>query len=93
MALEGNRQLLWGDAPAVVFHGDQAHTTGEQAHRDVGGTRVQRVVEQLAQHRCRAFNHLASGDLADQFIGEFADGSRCERSICHRGILGLWQAR
>ena len=39
------------------------------------GAGVERVVDQLAHHRGRALDHLAGGDLADQFVGQFADGA------------------
>jgi hypothetical protein len=64
-----------GDAHAVVFHADQAHATGKQAQRDLRGTRVEGVVHQFSNHRGGALDHLTSGDLADQFIWEFADGA------------------
>ena len=89
MAFERHRQLFRGNAATVVFDADQPNATGAQAHLDVAGSGIQRVVQQLAQHRCRSLDHLASGDLTDQFIGKLADGARQERGICHSGILGL----
>ena len=38
-----------------------------------GGAGVERVVDQLAHHRGRPLDHLAGGDLADQFVGQVAD--------------------
>ena len=43
--------------------------------RDLRGAGVERVVDQLAHHRGRALDHLAGGDLADQLVGQFADGA------------------
>ena len=87
MALQGHRQLIGGNAHAVVFHADEAHTTGEQSQGDLCGSRVERVVYQFAHNRSRAFDHLASGDLADQFIWEFADGAWGLGSRVHGLIL------
>ena len=37
------------------------------------GARVERVVDQFAHHRSRPLDHFAGGDLADQFLRQFAD--------------------
>ncbi len=47
---------------------------------DLAGAGVERVVDQFAHHRRRPLDHLAGGDLADQFVGQFAD--RPARSEC-----------
>ena len=73
MALERQRELGDRDATAVVFHDDGAHAAGHQLHLDVLRAGVQRVVHQLAHDRSRALDDLASGDLADQLVGQFAD--------------------
>ena len=44
VALHGQRQLLLGNACAVVFYRDQTHATGLQTHGDLRGARIQRVV-------------------------------------------------
>ncbi len=74
VALERQGQLLGRDAAAVVLHHDGAHAAAHELDIDLAGAGVQGVVHQLAHHGGRALHHLASGDLADQFIGEFADG-------------------
>ncbi len=58
---------------AVVFDDDGAHAAASEAHGDLGGTGVERVVDQLAHHRGRALDDLAGGDLAHQFVRQFAD--------------------
>ena len=73
VALERGGHLIGRDAGAIVLHTDQAHAAGRQAQRDLRGPGIQRVVQQLAHHRRRALDHFAGGDLADQFIGQFAD--------------------
>ena len=89
MAFEGHRQLFRGNAATVVFDADQPNPTGAQTHLNLAGTGIECVVQQLAQHRRRSFNDLASSDLTDQFIGKLADGARRGWGICHLGILGL----
>jgi hypothetical protein len=73
VALERCGQLLARNARAVIFHRDQPHAAGQQAQRDLRGTGVQGVVQQLAHHGGRALHHLAGGNLADEFVGQFAD--------------------
>ena len=58
---------------AVVLDRDRAHAAGREAHGDLRGAGVERVVDQLAHHRGRPLDHLAGGDLADQLVGQFAD--------------------
>jgi hypothetical protein len=36
---------------------------------------VEAVLEQLLQHRCRPLDHLAGGDLADEQLGQDANGA------------------
>ena len=94
VAFQGGGQLVRRDAATVVLDGNQAGAATHQAQRDAACARVHGVVHQLAHHRGRALNHLACGDLADQFIGEFADGAaRGSRGLLgsHCLILGLGQ--
>ena len=75
VAFEGDRQLVGRDAHAVVFHRNQPHTACGQAQGDLRRAGIQRVVHQLAHDGGGALDDLASGDLADQLVGEFADGA------------------
>ena len=96
VALERDRQLFAQDARAVVLHRDQAHAAGKEAHRDLGGAGVQRVVDQFAHHRGRPLDDLAGGDLADQFIGQLKDGAAGGRGGdgVHRAILDFsWSCK
>ena len=81
VAFQGGGQLVWRNATAIVFNGDQPGATPHQPQRDAARACVHGVVQQFAHHRGGALHHLASGDLADQFIWEFANGaargSRC----------------
>ena len=90
VASQGQGHVSGFQTRAIVFHADEPHTAFLQTHHHLGGACVQGVVHQFAHHRCGAFNHFASGDLADQFVGEFTDGASCQgREIhaCHsRGV-------
>jgi hypothetical protein len=86
VAPQRDRQFLARDAGAVVLDRDQPHAAGQQAHRDLGGAGVQRVVDQFAHHRRGALHHLAGGDLADQLVGQVADGAAMARM--EHGIHG-----
>jgi hypothetical protein len=90
MARSASGSSSRGMPHAVVLDRDQAHAAGQQPHRDLRGAGVQRVVHQLAHHRGRALHHLAGGDLADQLVGQFADGAarRGAGWPIHRGIYG-----
>ena len=84
MAFEGDSQLVTRNAQAIVLHPDAAHATRQQSHHDLRGLRIHRVVHQLANHACGALNDLSSRDLADQLVGQFADGAASFQSG-HRG--------
>ena len=89
MAAQRHRQLGAGNATAVILHRDQPHAAREQPHRDLGRAGIEGVVSQFADHRRGPFDHFASGDLAHQFIGQFADrpaGDRGEDGTHGRGL-------
>jgi hypothetical protein len=73
VAFERGGQFLARNARAIIFNRDQPHTAGQQPQRDLRGPGVQGVVQQLAHHGGRALHHLAGGNLADEFVGQFAD--------------------
>ena len=80
MALKGNRELFAQDANAIVFHADQSHAAGQKAHGDLGCACIQRVVHQLAHHRCGTLYNLSGRNLADELIRQFADRAAWLRS-------------
>ena len=89
VSLQGQGQLGHGDAAAIVFDQDLAHAAAHQLDGDLGGARVQRVVDQLAHHGGRALDHLAGRDLADQFIGQGLDGAPGRGSPRNGRVGGL----
>src|SRR6218665_794884 len=54
---------------------DQPPPAGRSPHGDLRGPCVEGVVQQFAHHRGRALDHLAGRDLADEFLGQVADGA------------------
>jgi hypothetical protein len=76
VAGERQRQLVAGDAAAVVADRHAAHAAVLDAHLDALRARVDRVLEQLLDHRGGTLDHLAGGDLVDQRAGQQADGAR-----------------
>ncbi|MNV83389.1 hypothetical protein D3C71_1771920 [compost metagenome] len=92
VAAQGNRQFFAGNATAVVFHRDQAHAACQQAHRDAGGARIERVVHQLAHDGGRAFHHFTGGNLADQLVWQVLDlASRLYRGAGQGGRIRAFQ--
>jgi hypothetical protein len=80
VARERERQLVPVEARAVVVHLHALRAALVERHLDLGGARVERILEQLLQHRGGPLDHLACGDLADQQLGQDANGGHA-RSI------------
>jgi len=76
MARQGQRQLVAGDAVAVVGDTHLAHPAGLEPDVDRRGAGIERVFQQLLQYRGGTLDHLAGGNLVDQCIGQQADGAR-----------------
>jgi hypothetical protein len=73
MAGQGQRQLILGDAAAVVGDADQLDAAFFQMHLDGLAAGVEAVFEQFLEHGGGSFDHFASGNLADQQVGEAGD--------------------
>ena len=73
MAPQRERQFTGFNAFTVVFDDRRAHAAAAELDDHLAGAGVQGVVDQFAHHRGGPLDHLAGGDLADQFIVEFAD--------------------
>jgi len=70
--MTGNRQrqLVFGNALAVIAYTQQSNPGILNIHINARCTRIETVFDQLFQHTGRAFNHLASGDLVDKLRGK-----------------------
>ena len=73
VALQGQGQVFGGDARTIVLHHQRTHAAGHQTHSDLHGAGIQRVIHQLAHGGGRTVYDFARSDLADQFVGQFAD--------------------
>ena len=63
MALEGQQRVVAHHAAAVIGHLDKLLAARFHLHADPRRSRIQRVLQQLLQHRRRTLHHLARGDL------------------------------
>ena len=73
VARERERQFRAGDATAVVAHPDQADAAALDVDLDAARTRIEAVLHELLDHRGGPLDHLARGDLVDEFAGENTD--------------------
>ena len=74
------------DAGAVVLDLHALGAAGSSMHGDRLRAGVERVLEQLLQHRGRALDDFAGGDLADQQLRQDADGAHA-RSASRRAVM------
>ena len=74
MALDRQRQVGAGHALAVVGHANEPPAAAVGEHVDARGAGIERVLDELLDHACRALDHLAGGDAVDDGFGELADG-------------------
>ena len=73
VARQCQREVVNGDAVAVVGAADQAHAALLQLHVYFCGAGIEAVLDQFLQHRRRPLDHFAGGDLADQQVGQGMD--------------------
>ena len=78
-----NPDLVRLDADAVIAHPDQTASAAFEFHLDAARSGIQRVLDQLLDHRCRALDHLAGGDLTDECVGQDLNGHRRTSRIAH----------
>ena len=69
-----DRQLLGGDAAAVVAHAHEADAAALDVDFDAVCAGIEAVLDQLLDDRGGALDHFAGGDLIDELAGEDADG-------------------
>ncbi len=86
MARYRQRQLFRCDATAVVADADQAYTALFKIDINAAGTGVDRVLDQLLDHRRGTFDHFAGGDLVDEDLRQRPDRARMG-SRRHAGMI------
>ena len=92
MTLQSDGQLINGNATAIVLYRYKANTAAQEPQGNVSRTCVQSVVNQFSNHRGRTLNDLSCGDLANQHIGKFSNGSAGLR-LGHPQIVGVPEDR
>ncbi len=75
MALEGEESIVAHHAAAVVGDLDQLAAAAFDFEANVGGSGVERVLEQFLDHGGGTVDDLASGDLVGNLVGEYADAA------------------
>ena len=83
VALQCKGQLLLRNAAAVVGYDDALQAPALDADLDAVRARVDGVLHELLDDGGGALDHLARGDLADELVGEFCDGSALHHSCGH----------
>ena len=89
---QGQRQVIGGNAAAIVTHPEQFHTALLDLHVNAPGTGVQAVFQQFLGHRCRPLDDLARGNLVSQPRAEQLDArttTHCEASVV-AGMSRCW---
>ena len=71
-------KILRRHARTIIVDADALDPAIFQRHIDRLGSGVQRILEHFLYHRCRTLHHFAGGDLADEGVGEGADGRHGE---------------
>ena len=75
VAGQRQREVVAGDAAAVVGDADELDAALLELDLDGGAARVEGVLDEFLDHRGGAFDHLAGGDLADEQVGEKLDAA------------------
>src|SRR6185437_2842305 len=73
VAGEGQRHIIRRDARAVVADADQVEAAARDLQPNRAGVGVQRVLDQLFDHRRGPLDHLSGGDLGGDIARQLAD--------------------
>ena len=86
VALEGQHGVVAHHAAAVVGHLDELLAAGLNVDADAARARIQRVLQQLLDHRRRTLHHLAGGDLVGYIFGENVDAAHGSYNSSHKSL-------
>jgi hypothetical protein len=89
MALKGQPRVLRRHSRAVIGDDDQGGTATLDLDPHPPGPRIDRVLDELLDHRGRPLHDLAGGDLIHQRVGEPPDRASFLRAF----RFCLWQSR
>ena len=73
VALETQRGILWPHALPIILNGDAVASGILEFHRHTVRPSVQGVFHQFLDHRCRALDDFAGGDLVRHVLGQTLD--------------------
>ena len=92
MTFEGEQRVVPEHATAVVDDADQPPPAAVDLHAKVGGTRVERVLEQFLDHGSRTLDYLSGGDLVSDDVGQDSDTTHGNSSVNTKGANSLARA-
>src|SRR5690606_31713284 len=75
MSRQGKAEFVLWNTAAIVADGDAAYAAAIEPDLDALRARIEGVFEDLFQHRRRALDDLAGGDLADEKVRERGNGA------------------
>jgi hypothetical protein len=78
------------DADPVVPNANQPAAASLEFHLNAPRARVQRIFDELFNHRRGTFDNLAGSDLINEGIGQKLDGQwRPRRAFSHKALQGV----
>src|SRR5580765_1057445 len=86
MTLECQQGVISEHAVSVVGDADELASAAFHFHTDACSASVQRILQQLLNHRSRAFDDFAGGDLVRYHVREDTDSA-------HASIVGPARSR
>ena len=75
MAFKSQQSVVAHHAAAVVGDADQLPPSALDRDDDAAGAGVERILQQLLDHRSRPVDHLAGGDLVGHLVGQYVDAA------------------
>ena len=81
VALEGQQGIVAHHAAAVVDDLDELLAAGLDVDPDARGAGIQRVLQQLLDHRGGTLDDLTGGDLVGNVLGEYVNSSHGRVSV------------
>ena len=83
MTGQRQRQVIGGNAAAIITHPQQFDAAQLHIDIDAFGAGVEAVFQQLLDHRRRALNHLTGSDLVRQSRAEQLDAGSVGQHLIH----------
>ncbi len=77
MAFEGQQRIVAHHAAAVIGDAYELAPAALDRDHDPGRAGIERILQQLLDHRGRPVDDLAGGDLIGHLVGEYVDAAHC----------------